>query len=50
MQAAAFQNGCSTALARRVGPEARLTFAGESFVCGGVVAQAGAGTDEALIP
>ena len=31
---ASFQNGYFVALCNRVGPEARLTFAGESFVCG----------------
>ncbi|HUL74398.1 MAG TPA: nitrilase-related carbon-nitrogen hydrolase [Vicinamibacterales bacterium] len=31
---AAFQNGYFVALCNRVGQEARLTFAGESFVCG----------------
>ncbi len=48
MQVAAFQNGYFTALANRVGPEERLTFAGESFVCapdGRVVAQAGGGEE-----
>jgi N-carbamoylputrescine amidase len=51
MQVAAFQNGYFTALCNRVGPEERLTFAGESFVCGPdgrVLARAGAGTDEIL--
>lgn len=51
MQVAAFQNGYFTALANRVGPEERLMFAGESFVCapdGRVVARAGAGTEEIL--
>ena len=51
MQVAAFQNGYVTALVNRVGPEDRLTFAGESFVCtpdGRVVARAGEGTDEVL--
>jgi len=51
MQVAAFQNGYFTALCNRVGPEPRLTFAGESFVCdpaGRVIAQAGEGTDEIL--
>ncbi|HSL20572.1 MAG TPA: nitrilase-related carbon-nitrogen hydrolase [Vicinamibacterales bacterium] len=33
VQVAAFQNGCFVALCNRVGPEERLTFAGESFVC-----------------
>jgi len=51
LQVAAFQNGYFTALCNRVGPEERLTFAGESFVCGPdgrVLARAGAGTDEIL--
>ncbi len=51
MLVAAFQNGYFTALCNRVGPEPRLTFAGESFVCdpdGHVMARAGAGTDEIL--
>lgn len=51
MQVAAFQNGYFTALANRVGPEERLTFGGESFVCapdGRVVAEAGEGTEEIL--
>lgn len=51
MQVAAFQNGYFAALCNRVGPEDRLTFAGESFVCdpaGRVMARAGAGTDEIL--
>lgn len=34
MQTAAFQNGYFVALCNRVGKEERLTFAGESFVCG----------------
>jgi predicted amidohydrolase len=51
MRVAAFQNGYFVALCNRVGPEPRLTFAGESFVCdpdGVVVARAAAGTDEIL--
>ncbi|MHC5113807.1 MAG: nitrilase-related carbon-nitrogen hydrolase [Planctomycetota bacterium] len=51
MRVAAFQNGFYTALCNRVGPEPRLEFAGESFVCdpdGRVVARAGLGTDEVL--
>jgi N-carbamoylputrescine amidase len=51
MRVAAFQNGYFTALCNRVGPEERLTFAGESFVCspaGEVVARAGEGTEEIL--
>jgi len=34
MQTAAFQNGYFVALCNRVGAEDKLTFAGESFVCG----------------
>ena len=34
MCTAAFQNGYFVALCNRVGVEDRLTFAGESFVCG----------------
>ena len=34
MCTAAFQNGYFVALCNRVGAEERLTFAGESFVCG----------------
>jgi N-carbamoylputrescine amidase len=52
MQVAAFQNGYYTALCNRVGPESKLTFAGESFVCdpaGKVIARAGQGTDEILV-
>jgi len=52
LRVAAFQNGYFTALCNRVGPEPRLTFAGESFVCdpeGRVVARAGRGTDEILL-
>jgi len=51
MRVAAFQNGYFVALCNRVGPEPRLTFAGESFVCGPdgrVLARAGQGTDEIL--
>ncbi len=51
MQVAAFQHGFFTALVNRVGPEARLTSAGESFVCspaGEVVARAEQGTEEIL--
>lgn len=51
MRVAAFQNGYFTALCNRVGPESKLTFAGESFVCdptGAVIARAGQGTDEVL--
>jgi len=49
MRVAAFQNGYYVALCNRVGPEEKLTFAGESFVCapdGAVVARAQQGTDE----
>jgi len=52
MRVAAFQNGFFTALCNRVGPEPRLTFAGESFVCdpaGSVIARAGRGTQEILV-
>jgi predicted amidohydrolase len=52
MRVAAFQNGYFTALCNRVGVEERLTFAGESFVCGPdgrVIDRAGQGTDEILI-
>ncbi|MGB3545247.1 carbon-nitrogen hydrolase family protein [Rubrivirga sp.] len=52
LQVAAFQNGYFTALVNRVGPEERLTFAGESFVCapdGTVVARAEQGTEEILV-
>ena len=51
MQVAAFQNGYFTALCNRVGKEERLTFGGESFVCGPdgrVLARANAGEDEIL--
>lgn len=52
LRVAAFQNGYFTALCNRVGPEDRMVFAGESFVCapdGRVVARAGSGTEEILI-
>ena len=52
MRVASFQNGYYTALVNRVGPEERLRFAGESFVCGPdgtVLARAGEGTDEILL-
>jgi N-carbamoylputrescine amidase len=52
MRVAAFQNGYFTALCNRVGPEAKLNFAGESFVCdpsGNVIARAGVGTEEILM-
>ena len=51
MRVAAFHNGFFVALCNRVGPEERLVFGGESFVCGpdGVVlARAGKGIDEVL--
>jgi predicted amidohydrolase len=51
MRVAAFQNGYHVALCKRVGKEEKLTFAGESFVCGPdgtVIARAGQGTDEIL--
>jgi predicted amidohydrolase len=51
MRVAAFQNGYYTALCNRVGREDKLTFAGESFVCGpdgSVIARAKLGTDEIL--
>lgn len=52
MQVAAFQNGYFSALCNRVGPEPKMTFAGESFVCdptGKVIARAGQGTEEILL-
>jgi N-carbamoylputrescine amidase len=52
MRVAAFQNGYFTALCNRVGREAKLTFAGESFVCnpaGEVIARALGGEDEVLV-
>jgi predicted amidohydrolase len=52
LQVAAFQNGYFTALCNRVGAEAQLTFAGESFVCapdGRVLARAGQGNEEILL-
>lgn len=51
MQIASFQNGYFCALANRVGPEERLTFAGESFVtdpAGRVIARAPKGEDHIL--
>jgi N-carbamoylputrescine amidase len=51
MRVAAFQNGYFVALCNRVGPEEKLTFAGESFVCasdGIVIARAGQGVDDIL--
>lgn len=52
LQVAAMQNGFFTALCNRVGPEPKVNFAGESFVCnpkGEVIARAGQGTDEILL-
>ena len=49
---AAFQNGYFVALCNRVGVEERLTFAGESFVCGpdgAVLARASRGEDATLV-
>jgi beta-ureidopropionase len=49
LQVASFQNGFFAALANRVGPEERLTFAGESYVTdplGRVIARAQAGREE----
>lgn len=51
MSVAAFHNGYFTALCNRVGEEEKLTFAGESFVCGPdgrVLARAAEGSDEIL--
>jgi predicted amidohydrolase len=51
LRVAAFQNGYHAALCNRVGEEACLTFAGESYVCdpeGRVIARAGAGSEEIL--
>src|SRR5437867_3709129 len=51
MRVAAFQNGYYVALCNRVGEEEKLTFAGESFVCGPdgtVITRARQGTDEIL--
>ncbi|GAG24619.1 unnamed protein product, partial [marine sediment metagenome] len=52
MRVASFHNGFFTALCNRVGREAQLEFAGESFVCdpeGRVIARAGKGTEEVLL-
>jgi N-carbamoylputrescine amidase len=52
MCTAAFQNGYFVALCNRVGREDRLTFAGESFVCGpegAVRARAPRGDDHVLV-
>jgi len=51
MRVAAFQNGYFAALCNRVGPEPRLTFGGESFVCdprGEVICRAGKEAEEIL--
>jgi N-carbamoylputrescine amidase len=51
MRVSAFHNGYHVALCNRVGQEEKLTFAGESFVCGPdgtVIARATLGTDEIL--
>jgi predicted amidohydrolase len=51
MRVAAFQNGYFTALCNRVGAEAHVTFAGESFVCGpdgSVLARAPLGEEAVL--
>ena len=52
LRVASFQNGYYSALCNRVGPEPKVTFAGQSFVCdpaGNVIAQAGEGTQEILM-
>jgi N-carbamoylputrescine amidase len=52
MQTAAFQNGYFVALCNRVGVEERLTFAGESFICGpdgAVLARAPKSADSVLL-
>ncbi len=52
LRVASFQNGYYSALCNRVGPEPKVTFAGQSFVCdpaGNVIAQAGEGADEILL-
>jgi predicted amidohydrolase len=52
VQTAAFQNGCFVALCNRVGPEEKLTFAGESFVAdpdGRVIARAKTLEEDLLI-
>ncbi len=52
LRVAAFQNGFFTALCNRVGPEDRLVFAGESFICapdGRVVARAETGVEQLLV-
>lgn len=52
LRVASFHNGFFTALCNRVGEEARLTFAGESFVCnpaGETIGRAGGETDQILV-
>ena len=51
MRVAAFHNGYFIALCNRVGAEERLTFAGESFVCGpdGVVLSRAPGQEDHLL-
>jgi N-carbamoylputrescine amidase len=52
LRVASFQNGYYSALCNRVGPEPKVTFAGQSFVCdpaGNVIAQADDGTQEILM-
>lgn len=52
LQTAALQNGYFAALINRVGPEERIEFAGESFVCapdGEVIARAPQGEDHVLV-
>ncbi len=51
VRTAAFQNGYFAALANRVGPEERLTFAGESFVvdCEGQMVVQGKSLEEDLV-
>lgn len=51
LRVASFQNGYYSALCNRVGPELKVNFAGQSFVCepaGNVIAQAGEGTQEII--
>jgi N-carbamoylputrescine amidase len=52
LQVASFQNGYFAALANRVGPEERLTFAGESYVTdplGRVIARSPAEQEHILV-
>jgi N-carbamoylputrescine amidase len=51
LRVAAFQNGYFTALANRVGAEATMTFAGESFVCdpSGRVTARGPAAEDAIV-